>query len=153
MFNKICITKISLLICIVLLIVCSNNSNAQIRYSELDTIDNVVVSYRWQRSNIFDKESRTILNLRLENNNEYPANITFQVGFYVSSRLKHGSEEIEKCLTAGETKRGGSANLRFQYEKFTREDIESDEFDWEFLIFDVKEVERCIDIDIEVDDN
>ncbi len=119
------------------------SASAQIRYTETDTIDGIKVMYRWQRSNIFKKESRTILNLRLTNTNDHPVNVELSVGFYKSGILVYQSEEHKKCFKPGQSKRGGPAGLRFQSEDLTLEDIESEKFDWSFAKFEVEEVDEC----------
>ncbi len=118
-------------------------ADAQIRYSETDTIEGITIMYRWQRSNIFNKESRNILNLRLINTNDYPVNISFAVGFYKSAILVYESEDLSKCFKPGQSKRGGQAGLRFQSEKITLEDIESEIFDWDFTYFEVEKTDEC----------
>lgn len=118
-------------------------ADAQRRYTEKETISDVTIEYRWQRSNIFKRDSRTILNLRLENNNDYPVKITLEVGFYDSALLVHRSEDIEKCLNPGQRKRGGRAGLRFKSGDITIEDIESDDFIWDFVKFEVEQTDEC----------
>ncbi len=140
--KKISIKSLSLTIIMLLISFCLP-ADAQIRYSETDTIDGITIMYRWQRSNIFKQDSRTILNLRLINTNDHPVNISFAVGFYKSAILVHESEDINKCFAPGQSKRGGPAGLRFQSEEITIEDIESDIFDWGFTYFDVEKTDEC----------
>ena len=125
------------------LISLTTTSDAQIRYTDFETIEDVKIEYRWQRSNIFKSETRTILNLRIENTNDYPVNIEFVVGFYESGKLEYKSEDMEKCFEAGERKRGGLADLRFQCTELTRNAIESEDFDWEFIHFNVEQTDEC----------
>ncbi len=136
-------TSLVFILLTILLISLGTTSDAQIRYTEFETKEGVKIEYRWQRSNIFKSETRTILNLRIENTNDYPVNIEFVVGFYESGKLEYKSEDMEKCFDAGERKRGGLADLRFQYTKLTRNQIESEDFDWEFVYFRVEQTDEC----------
>ena len=139
------LTSLKLLFAVVVLFMLSfgTQAYAQIRYTETDTIDGVTVMHRWQRSHLFKRDSRTILNLRLINNNDYPVEIKLAVGFYQSGVIAYSSEEHAKCFEPGESKRGGKAGLRFKSEELTIEDIESDNFDWDFIRLDVKETDEC----------
>lgn len=141
--KKIFVFKLLLITSLIIISSFAYTANAQLRYTEKETIDGITIMYRWQRSNIFKRDSRTILNLRLINNNEYPVEITLEVGFYDSGVLVYRSEEHEKCFNPGERKRGGKAGLRFKSEEITIEDIESKEFAWDFIKFEVKETEEC----------
>ena len=141
--KKLISLNLSLLIVFVFISSFGSQAKAQKRYTETDTINGITIMHKWQRSHIFKKDSRTILNLRLTNNNDYPVEITLKVGFYKTGVLVYTSEEHIKCFNPGQSKRGGRANLRFQSDELTIEDIESDNFDWGFVKFKVKQTELC----------
>ncbi|GEM_PF-677248 len=143
MKNIVSIKKISFLLIMIFLLLFVNEAYSQIRYTETDTVDGVVVMHRWRRSNLFDKESRTMLNLRLVNTNEYHVNVELAVGFYKSGIIVYESEDMEKCFNPGQGKRGGLAGFRFQSEDLTREEIESEKFDWDFTLFEVEKIDDC----------
>ena len=119
------------------------DTDAQISYTEKDTINGIFVEYRWQRSNIFISDSRTILNLRITNTNDYPVKTNFIVGFYLGRVIAYESKEMNICFEPEQRKRGGPAGLRFKYDDITREEIESDRFDWEFKRFEVEKIDQC----------
>ncbi len=116
---------------------------AQRGYTEFETEDSIKVMYRWQRATFFDKDSDAVLNLRVTNENETAVNWTFIVGFYKDELLVYQSEENQLCLKPGQSLRGGIAGLRFSLEDKKLEDTEKEDFSWDFVIFDVEEVESC----------
>lgn len=118
-------------------------ANAQRGYTEFETEDNIKTMYRWQRAAFFDKDSDAVLNLRVTNENETAVNMTFIVGFYNDGLLVYQSEENQLCLKPGQSRRGGLAGLRFTLEDLKLEDTEEEGFSWDFVTFDVEEVESC----------
>ncbi len=118
-------------------------ANAQRGYTEFETEDNIKTMYRWQRAAFFDKDSDAVLNLRVTNENETAVNMTFIVGFYNEGLLVYQSEENQLCLKPGQSRRGGLAGLRFTLEDLKLEDTEEEGFSWDFVTFDVEEVESC----------
>ena len=118
-------------------------ANAQRGYTEFETEDNMKTMYRWQRASFFKKDSDAVLNLRITNENETAVNLSFIVGFYDEGLLVYQSEENQLCFKPGQSRRGGLAGLRFTLEDFKTEDLENEGFAWDFVMFDVEEVESC----------
>jgi hypothetical protein len=121
----------------------SLTAEAQRGYTEFDNEENLEIMYRWQRASVFDRESDAVLNIRVTNNNESAVNWTYSVGFYIDGLLVYESETYELCLQKGQSRRGGLAGLRFTMEGVKPEDVEKENFQWDFVVFDVDEVENC----------
>jgi len=121
----------------------SITAEAQRGYTEFDNEENMEIMYRWQRASAFDRESDAALNIRVTNQNESAVNWTYSVGFYIDGLLVYESETYELCLQKGQSRRGGLAGLRFTMEGVKPEDVEKENFQWDFVVFDVDEVENC----------
>lgn len=132
-----------LLLLVTVLLFSAIAANAQRGYTEFETEDNIKTMYRWQRSTFFKKDSDAVLNLRVTNENETAVNMTFIVGFYDGGLLVYQSEENQLCFKPGQSRRGGLAGLRFTLEDLKLEDTEEESFSWDFVTFDVEEVESC----------
>ena len=128
---------------IAMLLFSSYTVTAQRGYTEFETEDNMKVMYRWQRATFFKKDSDAVLNLRVTNQNETAVNWTYIVGFYDKGLLVYQSEKNQLCFKPGQTRRGGLAGLRFSLEGMKQEDTEKDGFAWDFVTFDVEEVDSC----------
>jgi len=121
----------------------SLTAEAQRGYTKFDNEENMEIMYRWQRASIFDRESDAVLNIRVTNQNDSDVNWTYAVGFYIDGMLVFESETYELCLREGQSRRGGLAGLRFTMEGVKPEDVEKENFQWDFVVFDVEEVESC----------
>lgn len=133
----------TLLLLVSVLFISAIAANAQRGYTEFETEDNMKTMYRWQRATFFKKDSDAVLNLRVTNENETAVKMSFIVGFYDGGLLVYQSEENQLCFKPGQSRRGGLAGLRFTLEDLKLEDTEKEEFSWDFVTFDVEEVESC----------
>lgn len=121
----------------------SLNAKAQRGYTKFDNEENMDIMYRWQRASAIDRESDAALNIRVTNQNESAVNWTYSVGFYIDGLLVYESETYELCLLKGQSRRGGLAGLRFSMEGVKLDDVEKENFQWDFVVFDVDEVDSC----------
>ena len=121
----------------------SFTAEAQRGYTKFDNEKNMEIMYRWQRASAIDRESDAALNIRVTNQNDSAVNWTYSVGFYSDGLLVYESETYELCLQEGQSRRGGLAGLRFSMEGVKLDDVEKENFQWDFVVFDVDEVESC----------
>ncbi len=136
-------TTINYFLAAIIISVVSLTAEAQRGYTEFDNEENLEIMYRWQRASVIHRDSDAVLNIRVTNNNESAVNWTYAVGFYIDGLLVFQSEEYELCLLKGQSRRGGFAGLRFTMEGVKPEDVEKENFQWDFVVFDVDEVEGC----------
>jgi hypothetical protein len=136
-------TTINYLLAAFIISMLSLTAEAQRGYTKFDNEENLEIMYRWQRASVIDRDSDAALNIRVTNNNETPVNWTYAVGFYIDGLLVYESETYELCLLKGQSRRGGLAGLRFTMEGVKPEDVEKENFQWDFVVFDVDEVEGC----------
>ena len=126
---------------IVLLI--SGSAYSQVQYHPLDTIEDVLIEYRWQKASFFGKDPDAILNLRITNTSDEFIELVFTTGFYRDGQLFFESPEQDLCLAPGETRRGGRADLRFSAEGIRMSTIEEEWFTWDLPFINVNIVADC----------
>ena len=123
----------------VLLILTNQVYAQQVEYHFFDKRDGIKIEYRWARANLFDRNSDAVLYLQMTNENEYPVNIVYDLVFYRDEQLYLESAGNTLCLSPGQRRRGSRTDMRFSAEGITLPMIEEDWFDWDLIVFDVKE--------------
>jgi hypothetical protein len=121
----------------------SKGSNAQVEYHYFDTFEEVRVGYRWQRSNLLQRNSDAVLNLELTNQRETAVEVSFVVGFYRDHVLILESSDNKVCLKPGQSRRGVRGDLRYAATGINLGMTEKDWFSWEVFDVEVTEVEGC----------
>jgi hypothetical protein len=121
----------------------SKGSHAQVEYHYYDTFDEVKVGFRWQRANIFQRNSDAVLNLELTNLKDTAVEVTFTVGFYRDHQLILENSDNKICLKPGQSRRGVRGDLRYSAGGITLDMTEKDWFTWEIFLFEVTEVSDC----------
>lgn len=116
---------------------------AQVEYHEHDTIDNVLIEYRWQRERFFERDPHAILNLKVTNLSNSYIELTFTAGFYRDEQLIFETAEQSLCLEPWESKRGRRADLRFSAEGIRMGAVEEEWFSWDIPFIDVRVVDEC----------
>ena len=116
---------------------------AQVEYQEHETVDNVLVEYRWQRESFFGRDPGAVLNLKLTNLSDAHLEVRFTAGFYRDGRLFMESSEQLHCLKPWESRRGGRGDLRFTAPDVFMSTLEEESFDWDLPLFRVEVVEDC----------
>ncbi len=118
---------------------------SQVQYHPLDTIEDVLIEYRWQKASFFGKDPDAILNLKITNISDDFLELVFTAGFYRDGQLFFESPEQDLCLAPGETRRGGRADLRFSAEGIRMSTIEEEWFSWDLPFLNVNIVADCPD--------
>lgn len=136
-------TTINYFLAVMVISVVSLTAEAQRDYTKFDNEEKMEIMYRWQRASLIDRESDAVLNIRVTNQNDSDVNWTYAIGFYIDGMLVFESETYELCLKEGQSRRGGLAGLRFTMEGVKLEDVEKENFQWDFVVFEVEEVESC----------
>ncbi len=116
---------------------------AQVEYKEHETVDNVLVEYRWQRGSFFGRDPNAVLNLKLTNLSDAYLEVRFTAGFYRDGQLFMESTEQVHCLKPWESRRGGRGDLRYTAEDVRMSTLEEESFDWDLPFFTVQVVEGC----------
>ncbi len=116
---------------------------AQRGYDKLGVENDVLIQYRWQRENIFDRHSNAVLNLRLTNESEEARELVFTIAFYRDEQIMFESTGNSICLEPGQSRRGGGAGLRFSSEGISRDMTEEEWFSWDILWEEINPVVAC----------
>ncbi len=116
---------------------------AQVEYHEHDTIDNVLIEYRWQRERFFARDPNAVLNLKVTNLSDAYLELRFTAGFYRDKQLMFETAEQALCLQPWQSKRGRRADLRFTAEGITMGTVEQEWFSWDIPMMDVRLVDDC----------
>ncbi len=112
-------------------------------YDEFKTEEGVEFSYRWTRSNFFDRSSPLELRLKVKNTNDYPVEVSFQVDFYMGPVVKESSHTTKLCIRRKLAKTGRLNGVYYRSSVLSNEEIESDEFEWMLEELEIKRVEDC----------
>lgn len=116
---------------------------AQSGFTDHSREDGVRIVYRWQRSMPAQRDSDAALVLRATNENTFPVQLTLTVGFYQDKVLVLESEPASVCIMPGQTRRGGLAGLMFTATGMKMADVGAENFSWDIVEWEVKQVEGC----------
>ncbi len=117
---------------------------AQFGYkNKLETIDGIEKSYKVVHEKFFDKDSPAQLRLKLKNTNEYDVNINFEIEYSVGLTKRYKSEHVEICIPNKLARTGKMHGLVFEIKSNDIKVFESDDADWNFIIFEVEQSEDC----------
>lgn len=126
------------------IVFCVNVAQAQIvKYEAHETLDELQIDYRWQRERFFVRNSNAVLNLQLTNLSESHLEVYFVIAYYRDDEIFFESEKKSLCLRPGQRIRGGRAGLRFVADDVLRADVDKENFTWDILFSEIREVASC----------
>lgn len=126
-----------------LLLFLSTSIFAQCKYEEYTTKDNVELSYKWKRTKLFDKTSPKVVLIKLENENDYSALISFKADYYLDGVLEETNTITDFCMKANKTYRGKINGIILETEKLNNGDFRQDGFKLEFNDIKIEKTEGC----------
>ncbi|MDA3911083.1 MAG: hypothetical protein PF448_06985 [Bacteroidales bacterium] len=116
----------------------SSAANAQFGYkNEHETIDGVEISYKWSQSKWWKKSSPKQLRFKMKNTNDYKVNVKFELVYLLDHVVKFKSGALEAEIKAGKALSGKLNGFYFESPAISNKQLESEQFDWEFLFFEV----------------
>jgi len=104
---------------------------------KLDPIDGVEISYKIVHEKLFDKESPVQLRFKFKNTNEDDVKILFEIEYQFDLTKRYNSGEIEIDIPRKSAKTGKIHGLVFEIESNDTKVFESENANWEFIIFEV----------------
>lgn len=119
------------------------DTKAQRGFSDYGREQDIFIQYRWRASNIFERHANAALILRLTNETQTPAEVSFTISFYREKQVMFRSEDNKICLLPGQSLRGAPADLRFMAEGISLDMVQSDWFRWDISQMQVTPVESC----------
>ena len=126
-----------------IIILSAGNLIAQKDYQSLTSNEGIDISYKWKHSKILKKESPLMLFLKLQNSNEYHANVNFTVDYYWQGIRSASSEPNSICIKSNRTAKGRIKKLTFDRAKLSDEDVLSDDFTLDISEIDIERVDQC----------
>ncbi len=136
--------KLKYLFAFLIFILNYSNSFAQFNYNnKLETNNGIEISYKVVHANFFDKESPAQLRIKFKNTNQFFAIIKFQIEYSTGMQNRYKSENLEICIPSKGTKAGKPSGLVFELKTNDINIFNSQEAEWEFTQFEVKEIDNC----------
>ncbi len=118
--------------------------NAQFGYkNKMEASNGIEISYKVVHEKYFDKESPAQIRLKLKNTNEYPVNLKFEIEYSTDLTKKYKSGDVEICIPAKTARTGKMNGLVFELNTSDTGIFSSDNAEWEFIRFDVEQIEDC----------
>jgi hypothetical protein len=119
-------------------------ANAQFGYKDtLPVNSGIEISYKVVNSKLFDKNSPAQIRLKLKNTNEYAVNVKFEIEYSVDLTKSYSSGGLEICIPVKTARTGKMSGLVFELNTTDKEIFEAENAEWEFLRFDVEQIENC----------
>ncbi len=130
----------------IMLLATANATVAQrVIYQKHAELEGVLIEYRWQHQRSLSKKGNAVLNLQITNLTESARKVDFVVAFYKDDQIVFESETNEYCFKPMQRRRAGRAGLRFMADGVTMSDIEKENFTWDILVEDIKDIEDVDD--------
>lgn len=116
--------------------------NAQNKFEKTTEKDGVIFSYKWKPSELFKKESPLALIVKMENQNDYPVKVIFQVNYYWGMDLKATSNQQEVTVKPKKTFTHNVKKKGFDNFSFSNEDLKDDDFNFELVKINVEKIPK-----------
>ncbi len=117
----------------------------KIDFKEHSTTEGVKLFYNWSEvKGKKDKPSKGLqLLLMLENTNDYPVNVNFEVALHLDHVVKSKTGTIKKCIKPKKKVKGKTKGLAFIIEDITMEDVSKGKVELQFTEIEVKKTSKC----------
>jgi hypothetical protein len=116
---------------------------AQKNYDPVIKEDGIEISYRWGPSKILKKDSPLMLFLKINNSNEFNAEVTFTVDYYWKGIRKASSEPNQICVKSMRTAKGRIKKLTFDRAEFSDGDLRSENFTLDVTGIKIEQTDCC----------
>lgn len=117
------------------------SAKAQFGYkNEYKTIEGIQISYKWSHSQWWKKESPLQLRFKIKNTNNYKVSSKFELVYMLDHVVKFQSGELESEIKSGKSLIGKINGFYFETKKLKNSEILSDDFEWDFLSFEVSKL-------------
>ena len=119
---------------------------AQLGYTQYLKKDNVVFSYKWGTTT--DKKERTkqpALLMMVKNENDFDVDFSYSLDFYYEGILRESSDAAQYCIRANKMRVGKINGIIYPINKFTQEQIENKDFNFEINDVVVDKSSGCVD--------
>lgn len=116
--------------------------NAQKKFKKATEKDGVSFFYKWRPSELFKKETPLALIIRMDNKNDYPVIITFNVKYYWGMDLKATSSLQEVTIKPNKTFTYNLKKKGFDNYIFSNEEVKDDNFSFELVKINIEKLPK-----------
>lgn len=116
------------------------SANAQKQFEKKIEKDSVSFFYKWRPSKLFKKDSPLALVIKMENKNDYPVKITFNVNYYWQMDLKATSNEQEVTIKPKKTFTHNVKKQGFDNFSFSNKELKDEDFNFELVKIKVEKL-------------
>ena len=118
------------------------NANAQKKFEKTTEKDGISFFYKWRPSEIFKKDTPLALIIKMENKNEYPVKINFQVNYYWGMDLKATSNVQEATIKPKTTFTHNLKKKGFDNYTFYNKELKDDDFSFEIVKINIEKLPK-----------
>lgn len=132
-----------LFISIICFFICSVAYSQAFYKNEIKSKDGIEIKYKINHTKMFDKNSPVKLSLKLKNTNNYDVNLGFEIEYSTGFTTRYKSGNVDICIPGRMTRKGKANGLAFELNTNDKDIFSSDDTEWEFTKFDIKQTEKC----------
>ncbi|HAF29455.1 MAG TPA: hypothetical protein DCG75_10450 [Bacteroidales bacterium] len=119
------------------------SASAQNKFEKTIEKDGVNFSYKWKPSELFKKDSPLALVIKMENTNDNPVKVTFNVNYYWGMDLKATSNQQEITIKPKKSFTHNVKKQGFDNFSFTNEDLKDEAFNFELVKITVETLPKA----------
>jgi hypothetical protein len=113
------------------------------QYTAADTLDNVVISWKWAAEKWYKPKSDRVLLVMVSNHNTHSVDYQFTLGISRDGKMLESTPSQTYCLAAGKTIKGRLNGIVLKPTAVNRKDISEKNFDMEMELDSVEKSEGC----------
>jgi uncharacterized protein YcfL len=134
--------KIIFLLFIAFMVSGIHSVQAQKKFEKTTEKDGVTFFYKWRPSEIFKKDAPLALIIRMDNKNDNPVKITFNVKYYWGLELKATSSLQEVTIKPNKTFTYNLKKKGFDNYTFSNEDLKDEDFNFELVKINIEKLPK-----------
>ncbi|HBX53673.1 MAG: hypothetical protein A2275_08500 [Bacteroidetes bacterium RIFOXYA12_FULL_35_11] len=117
----------------------------KIDFKEHSNTEGVKLFYNWSEiKGKKDKPSKGLqLMLMIENTNDYPINVNFELAMHVDHVVKSKTGIIKKCIKPKKKIKGKAKGLAFIIDEISMDDVSNGKVELQFTEIEVKKTSKC----------
>jgi uncharacterized protein YcfL len=134
--------KIIFLLLIAFMVSGIHSVQAQKKFEKTTEKDGVTFSYKWRPSELFKKDTPLALIIKMENKNDYPVKVTYNVNYYWGMDLKATSNVQEATIKTKKTFTHNVKKKGFDNFTFSNEDLKDEDFNFELVKINIEKLPK-----------
>lgn len=134
--------KLIILIVLTFFLGAISQTSAQNKFEKTIEQDGVTFFYKWKPSELFQKDSPLALVIKMENTNDYPVKVTFNVNYYWQMDLKATSSDQEVTIKPKKILVHNFKKQGFDNFTFSNEDLKDEDFNFEMVKINIEKLPK-----------